>query len=981
MKINGSEVTYEDVNGNGVVYQVTSFPETLQSNDEAELELTVSDDLGNSYVDTAKFSMQPFSTDLRYKEAFQNVQKYSVDITQNKSGSGTRECVFYDDEERAKTSKFEYSSQLHCYLEFIDLDGSMTPVGLSRLVRLSGFPDKENANPVYTYRTHFFNHEGLSSVSAPKTIDLTSLSVPEIKLSIQNGEVIEGDEQQAFAVPIDGGQVAEVRASMVNAGGKIVADNPLGEDVIVNISQTGYSTSYEPRSYFRVYTDPGKLWEQAYLTVKAGYDSDSGHDIVKQISMVYVPNSNIKAYIDTSSATTVNTEPYNMLVGVGVVNKDTDSYDYDKATHGEWDLQLQKRLETKEYVNVGDSIRLPDSGQYAFPIDTSGLEGSKSYRYRVVASIVSDYPGYSKSITSRDMTLRVNKGGPVLFDYESKGSEGVTPYKYKAKILIGEKADKRAWGHTNWYVKRDGGSWNLIEGTQGRSLSYELTQGGNYQVKAEVVNKYTGAKSEKVSENILVYDSLDFELKYNSTEYVGLKNIIEAIPSDASKEYDVLWSLDNCATFVPGELKYEFVVAEPQKLKVCAKLAEKGTEQAGDSRWVMQRVSITNKNIVPLDIRSYTSKTSEVGFSTELKAQIRVDKGIRHSVEASWYSPTGEKIDSTLTQERDDRYVLTATYIVKPEDLAANRQTKPFFIEGKLVDVLGSEYRADSVMEVLYYEFPEWNITMKQDYLYAPTTATVYANMVKVPEVDMKFKFEWLTRDGVSLVDTRNQDNKGRGYYEIKEAGNREFAVLISDERGNEKLYTIDSVSEVPDPAELKLKVYESNSEKRYPLDILLRPYVTYSHRKDGVEKSTWYVNGKEELAEEGSNKLFYTATEAGDYTFRYVVHSELGSVDEISQTITVVPNKLPVCKIETREKTSNVQFTADCDDEDGKVQSYQFEFPELGITASSKDYILSYSKIGDLSQVTVKLTATDDSNESVTEQIVYQVPKSEDES
>lgn len=976
VKVNGTSVNFENVEG--VHYQLTSWPSNLTSNEKATLELTVVDDLGVKHVNTTEFSVQPFASEIRYDEAYDDVQEWSVDIRQDESVSNTRECVFYNDAESAANASFDYSTQLNCYLEFIDLDGTLAASAYLKKVNLIGFADKNRANPVYTYRVHFWDDEGLTSVSSTQSIQLTTLEVPEIELSIKNGDVIENDANQAFAVPIEGGKVAEVLASMINADGTIVAQNPFGDDTIVNISQTGYSTLYEPRSYFRVYTDPGKLWDQGYLTVKAGYTNDDSFDTTEQIFMVYVPNDNVKAYLSETSATTVNTENYDLTVGVGVINKETDSYDYDKTSDGEWMLQLQIRNEDKEFDNVGSAVKLPDAGTYTFNIDTSELEGSESYRYRVLATVISGYEGYSKTIESKSMSLRVQKGGPVDFELETKTTEGAVPYTYKGKVIMSETADKKAWGHTNWYMKKaDAKEWTLLEGYQGRTVSYKVYEEGDYLFKAEVVNQYTGALSSLVSDNVLVYQVPTFELETYSNEYVGLTNYAKVIPSDTSREYDVLWSIDNCETFVAGDLTYEFVINEESKVKVCAKLAFSGTEQAGDYRWEKERDSIRIKEIEPVKVRSYTEKTSEVGFETELVATVSVDKNIRHELSASWYAPTGDKIDTNVVKDRDGRYTLTATYMVTEDDLAANRLTKPFYIKAELVGVPNSESITEAVMDVLTYEFPDWDITVKQEYLYAPTTATVYANMVNKPEVDMTFTFEWLNRDGVTLTSTRDRDEKSRAYYDVNSSGNNEFALLIKDERGNEQLFTVYSVAETPDPAEVKLKVRTSNDTNRYPVDISLRPYVTYSHKKDNVLNSTWYVNGEEVLSGEGSEKLLYTATKAGDYTFKYVAKSDLGATDELSQTITVIPNKLPTCEIKYRERSSSVQFSADCDDEDGDVQSYKFEIPQLNLTGSTRDYILDGDKLVGMTQVTVILTATDDSSESVSEEFTYNVPSS----
>ena len=188
------------------------------------------------------------------------------------------------------------------------------------------------------------------------------------------------------------------------------------------------------------------------------------------------------------------------------------------------------------------------------------------------------------------MTLKVQKGGAVDFKLETKATDGTAPFAYKGKVIMDAKADKKAWGHTTWYMKKvDAPDWTLLEGFKGRAISYKVHEAGNYLFKAEVVNQYTEAKSSIVTDNILVYQVPTFDLETYSNEFTGLTNIAKVIPDDADKAYDVLWSTDNCETFVSGNLTYEFVKNEASKLKVCAKVAFSGTEQAGESRWEMER--------------------------------------------------------------------------------------------------------------------------------------------------------------------------------------------------------------------------------------------------------------------------------------------------------------------------------------------------------------------------------------------------------
>lgn len=971
--IDGRPVEYEDVSGENAHFRLSSFPADTPSGEDLEMLVKVRDNQNIEYEYKTPLIVQPFGLTVRNADAYSNVQYYEADLRQNSTVNGTRDCKLYDELENARESKFEFSSELHCYLDWIDLDESFEKQSMGSKYLLKGIP--EQPNPTYKYRVHFFDSYGNTSISEAKEISLIGLDVPEIQLSIESGDIIEGDAMQAFASPVAGGRVAEIKARMVNADGKIVGQNPFGDDVLTYVRQSGVSTSTSPRSTLKVFTEPGKLWDVADLTVKAGYDHDSSHDKVEQIRMVYVPDEDVTALIDMEDANIINSQPYEMTTAIGVYDRKAKEYWYDKSTHGEWSVKLQQYIGNKEYKDIAGPLNLEESGQAKFTFDPKELVGAESYRFRIVADIESKYPGYSRNIQSRDKTFKVHKGGPIDAYISSSSTERTIPFKYRGTLEFETKADKKAYGEITWHYRNVKESkWIKVEQERPERFQYTFESAGTYEVRATVKNKYTGKTSTILSGKLLAYEEIESSLIYNSTEYINQPNVVRLELDKDPSYYDIEWSEDKCETFKPGGVQYTFVREEPTRVDLCARVAAKETEQAGDKRWTEVKKKISIKEPSPLKVKVKTAKTSEVGFPTTLTATVRTDSYIGHEAVASWYRPDGTIIPTTVEKVSSNKYNLSATYTITKEDLVSYQQTLPFYVAATLPNVPETFSKEEARMEVLSYQFPQFEMTIDQDYIYSPTEVDVFLKMIEEPEVDMDFTYEWLEREGSELDSSRDSRTGSRAKYYVNKAGLNEFAVLVSDERGNQVLVSGQSTAEQPEPAQIEFRKSFGNDHMRYPLDVIVRPSVDYDHKRDKVLRAEYYVNDKLQLEAGSGQKLYFTAEEAGNYKIKYITYSKLGAVDEKEFSFAVEPNVRPVCELEMSEATSSYNFKAKCSDEDGRVNQYLIEFPDLGLSGTTKEYRLTKNatELVGRTSFTVRMTATDDSFEDTVIEKVF---------
>lgn len=971
-KINGKDIAVEQVNGQNHFYQLAGFPENMIAGEELRLDVVITDSRGYDHEFAIPFIAQPFKVKLKNEKAFKDVQKYKLEMFQE-SSSGIRECQFFATEEAAKRTQFQSVDTIHCYLVWENLDDSMSYEAKSYKYTLKGVP--ANANPTYNYRVHFVDSSLETAISDLKSVSLIAEDVPDVVLKIENADtIVESDGTMAFAVPIEGGPVATIRAKLINADSFLLGTNPFGDDVLVDINQMGSTLSDASRAFFRVNVEPGVLWKQGFFTVTTGYKHNEAYTKSQNVKMVYVPNERVAAFLTTENKMAVNTGKHIVTAGVGEYKRSDRSYTYDQSIHGDWSVELKKYLpESREWVTIDTAENLKSDGTVDFEIDLNGYEGDESFRFKTVMSIHSDYADYSREIESRSLSLLVNEGGEVKAKIDTSRWTGKAPFRMRPELDFESLSYRKAFGSAAWYFKEFNDSdWTLIPDQNKSSVGYTFTEDGRYNIKAVVVNKFTGTTTEIISPDILTYSVPTFKLNYNKSEYLG-QNIEVSVTTDKDTSlYDYQWATGKCTDWNDGDATFTYPTDSEGRVYVCARLAYKNTELADKYRWKQMRSSVNVESADPLRINIYTNRSSEVGFETELVATISTPSDIRHNVKAQWFTPSGTAIPSQIEVLSNDRVRLTAKHVVTEDDLLANTsedETKPFVVKAEIDGISGTATEAKSKMKVLIYRFPEFEINARQEFTYFPTEATVNATMVTRPEVSAEYTYDWLVRDGNELISSRDTSRGSLAVYDVNREGLISYALIIKDDRGNERLYETFSTTEKPKDAEIKINASFSTRKMRYPVDASFRAQVDYEHRRDKISEFEWFVNGEfvSDSSDSVSPRMFYTAEETGDYEVKFIAKSVFGATDEQTYSFSVVDNAKPTCKLRSRQESTSFVFKPDCKDSDGKLLRTLIEIPEIHGQSTSKSYRVTHSKLVGINSLTVNITAWDDSNESTT--------------
>lgn len=968
--INGENVQVENVDNNSSFFQLKSFPTNMISGETTSLNLVVEDSRGYEHQFSIPFIAQPFEVKLKNDTAFSDVQKYKVEMYQEIL-PGMRECQFFTTEEDAKRTRFQTSNDIHCYLVWENLDDSMSVEAKSYKYTIRGVP--KAPNPTYNYRVHFVDSTLDTAISELKAISLIGEDVPEVVLNIENAdEIIEPNGTMAFAVPVEGGPVATIRAGLVNADSFVIGTNPFGDDVIVDINQMGTALNNSARSFFRVDVDPGELWKTGYLTVTTGYKHNESYTKSQNVKMVFVPNERVEAFLKTEDRNAVNTVPHKVTAGVGEYKRLDRSYTYNSAVHGDWKVELKRHdIESRDWITIATADKLNSDGTADFEIDLTNYEGDESYRFKTVMTIHSNYPAYSREIESRVLSLNVNEGSGIQANIDTSRWFSEAPFRMRADLAFENMAYRKAFGSAKWYFREYNDSeWTLIPDSTKHSVNNTFTETGRYYIKAIAKNKFTDVETEIISPEILTYKLPEFELVRNKSEYVGQDILLSVKTDEDPSNFDYQWSTGKCTDWQEGTERFSYRAEVKGRVYVCTRVAYKNTTLAGKNRWRQVRSNINVEEADPLRINIYSSRTSEVGYETELVATINTPSDIRHDVVANWYSPSGSLIPSEIEVVNTERIRLVAKYTVTEEDLAANRdedETKPFSVRAHVTGIVGTEAEANSKMKVLVYRFPEFELEAKQEFTYFPTESIVNAKMLTRPEVPVQFTYEWLERDGNKLISARDNSKGSRAVYNVDREGLITYVLLIKDDRGNERIIETFSSTEKPQDAEIKIHSSFSNRKMRYPVDGSFRARVDYDHRRDKIDSFEWYVNG--ELVGDSSElrtpRLYYTAKESGDYEVKFIAKSILGATDEQTYNFNVIDNQKPVCTLDHREDTTSFVFRPNCKDTDGKILRTLIDIPELGRSSTSKDIRILKTNLVGYSSLSVDVTVWDDSDET----------------
>jgi hypothetical protein len=614
----------------------------------------------------------------------------------------------------------------------------------------------------------------------------------------------------------------------------------------------------------------------------------------------------------TEEETGLNTA--SVSLNIDIADRDTP---YNSATMGNWEVRLLERENMRDRKPISDWMPIDATGHAVGEIDLSGYEAG-SLRVVAEARLILDTPISEEIIreSSRPLSIDILNGTEIAGTVAARTIAGPAPFSTMFDFRIDDRNDRRALGDVTFEVSDDfGATWQEPEEQNGSTRLRKTFEEGTYWVRARSINANSGAEYVSEIVEVFAFRRLDIAVSGGDIafagEYVENELTITSEGELLSREDVILEkSTDRKKTWeTVTDLTETLTSAEPDTITTYYRARH--IDAPDDNRYAWNEAS---KRVVFREIRAprvsiYGPSRLELGSAYEFRASTSMPfAGFDdRPVSGEWTMPDGTKA-----------YGETITYIPGEADLEARKLeiTYTAWLD-EYPEVTDNDV---SRLFLWKYEWPTWNFAIKRQTYYPPARVTIRAKTVGTTPNLEEPKYEWTLPEGAVVESDTREEMR---VLEVQEAGTFPISLTVSDARGNRE--TIEGTFEllpVP-PIETELRLRPGNIHYRAPLEVTARTVMRGGHPHDRPMLFTYFVNGIQ-VAEASDYRAKFDLP-AGQHEVMVRVTTEFGQVVDKTESITVNPNKVPVCELTGEEVNDSFRYRADCRDEDGKILDYQW--------------------------------------------------------
>ena len=713
-----------------------------------------------------------------------------------------------------------------------------------------------------------------------------------------------------FASSMEGAFVADLLVETINAPSfvDIIEDGAL-------LRRDGTATGFSDRVIYRSRLSTGQksLWTITPYAIETFYANKPSHKSVAEFGVLAVPTDSVRPDVEVAETTVLNTEELQIDAFMRDVFK--PQIPYSAETMGDWEVRLMSYLSFSRQDPITDFSEIDDDGRATFNISLENLD-STFLRVLPEARIISPVEEYERtSVGSRPLYITVLRGAAIDSNITARRLVGEAPLGLYATLNLADRLDAKAIGEIRWDVRRKGEGWSILLDNDTKGRLYHSFQAGEYEVRAMVTNKNSGAEFLTEIIEVHAYDQPDAKLLGPANIFVGASGNykVEATHNGepvSESDLVVQWSEDDGDTWQEGGLTYTLTrdVEERVTLQVKVRLTSSPADFDDANKVLKSRVSF--RNIRPPRSAIYGPKVMEVDQEVEWRGLAQTPyRNMDVEVGGRFVMPDGTVVDEEYVQ-----------YLATQADSDLGRV--PLKHEAWIVgfEDQGAVSETTKMISVWKYEWPEWEFYVRASTLQAPSEISV---RMRNPGGSTRYleqlTFDWDVPEGIRVTTDNRPDSR---VFMAETPGTYPINVTISDGRGyvSEKQYVIDIIP--PDPWEVDYRISSRGTEYRSPLSLRTIPVIRGGHPRDRIQAHRYYLNG--ELVADGV-RYFGTELLEGDHELTLEMESQYGNTVSHTKTIEVLPNTPPTCALDARQTLSGWRFSADCNDVDGSIASHDW--------------------------------------------------------
>lgn len=843
-----------------------------------------------------------------FAEAYVKVEELDVDFRQETGPTCDLSVVEY----RAKSSAASYSTRPVCFVEWTEI-----PIGLSARANwekpyLLGNSNFLGANSI-KWSISIFSPNGTKHLIGNGKFDFQSVEPPAIAFEYQSKSNKLTDT--LFSSSTAGQYVGEALVTSASAKMTLAHQFNEGKDETEQLAP-GYSRDQTIQR--RIYVAPfTSVWQKRTLSATASYTQISDSAVASTLDVVSVPDQSVLPIIDGSNQKILSTEELEVSVSMG------DSYNtsnlYNATMMGEWDIRLVTKPTWDTVEPLTNWVRNDAEGSSAFTLSLEDLAG-KSLRIFAEARPVSPIPEYQVTrMSPRPLSIAILNGAALDGSIRALRLTGEAPLRVTLFADVTNKAWTRDLGAVNWEMSTDGGAWQpLVNPSKTAQRLATTFQKGSYRIRAELINKNSGAKSMTDEIEIVAYNVPQGSLKGPGNTFLDANadfrvRDLAGKPIDLSN-IDVEWSLDRGVTWESGVDTMSMTRSTEQRVYVYARMKYKDSPTEDPRIWKVLRGGVAFRKVRPPRVQLIGPRRPEVGVEAKWVANMLMP-----------YPNMDLTMNGEFIMPKDGGIVpgQEATYTPTEDDLALEKTEIQYraWIEG--YRDRGGEGITSQRITFWLYDWPEWAIQPTMSSEYAPADLTLRVrNVGEFKGVEgVYYDWELPAMPGYTIV---KDDNMSLRLLTIEAPETYPFKVHVYDARGNYSLVEKQMVFREPPPWAIRLEWSGDNTAQRAPLGVMIRPYISGGHPKDSITSMIYSLDGKE-LATGGSRYARAQLPAEGDYKFKLNIETKMGKASQGEVAVEVRENVAPTCELEVKEGGTAWTANARCVDTDGRIARHQW--------------------------------------------------------
>jgi Mg-chelatase subunit ChlD len=735
---------------------------------------------------------------------------------------------------------------------------------------------------------------------------------PKPIITIEDRQKIVND---LYWAPMKGGYIGDYNVEAVNAPMhmELYQDGELKES---DVTYAGFSDMMRYRS--RVMVDNKPLWTRTPMQVQTRYVQLPQVGAAHDFEILSVPDHNLRPEIDVESTTVLNTDE--MVVDARIMDPYNSNAPYNVNEMGSWNIRMLNYLSFSRQEPLSEFQAIDGEGKATFRLDLLDLD-TPFIRILPEAELISPVPEYTRTVVgSRPLYITVLRGEAIESSVSARRVVGEAPLALLAKLDLANRLDHTAIGKVTWQVRRKGaGAWEALPGDERMPDRLYHTFGpGEYELRAHVVNKHSGAEFTTEFIEIHAFNVPQVDIEGPSNAFIGDTANMRAVAylngrdGDPVPEDDLViqWSEDNGESWVDGGATYQVSRDQEERVQLAVRVNMKDSPSNFEDAQALKRIRVAFRPVKPPRIAIYGDRVIESEKLVNWRGMARAPYPKMDVVlRGRFILPSGEIRDAE-----------EVVYMPTPEDAMQERVEVAYeaWIEG--FKDQGAHDINTRRIRVWEYEWPNWQFYGRLSTSQAPANLSL---RMRNPGGSSRYledlSYEWDIPEGVQVTDATHADGR---VMHIAEPGEYDIRVRITDSRGNESNLMYPVRIDPADSWNVGFRLSKSSQENRAPLTLRFIPDVKGGHPRDRITNYRYYLNGE---AVSDGNRYASLVLEEGVHELGLEIESDFGATTRYTESLEVLPNLHPVCTLTSREVGNGWRFTAKCDDPDGYIQNHEW--------------------------------------------------------